>query len=143
MKVGTDLTLAVARAARPLRRSCQRWLCSPRDVASIYRLGSRERQGGAVARVWHLMFGLLYAVSCLQRGSVMGRPIDSYPAQRSSPGRELLACAEGIAVDLEDAVLADLEVEERRVLRGLLCHLVMGRKTAGDMPGSNKQEDLC
>lgn len=47
-------------------------------------------------------------------------------------GRELLARAEGIVMDVEDAVLADLDDGERRVLRNLLRRLVLGRGAVGD-----------
>jgi DNA-binding MarR family transcriptional regulator len=51
-------------------------------------------------------------------------------------GRELLARAEGVVLGAEDEALADLSVEERRALRGLLTRLVTGRRSAGDEPGS-------
>ena len=51
-------------------------------------------------------------------------------------GRELLARAEGIVVDVEDGVLSDLDDEEQRVLRDLLRRLVVGRVSAGDESGS-------
>ena len=43
-------------------------------------------------------------------------------------GRELLARAEGVVLDAEDEVLADLGADERRALRGLLIRLVWGRR---------------
>lgn len=46
-------------------------------------------------------------------------------------GRELLARAEGVVLGVEDEALADLDAEERRVLRGLLTRLVLGRRSAG------------
>ena len=50
-------------------------------------------------------------------------------------GRELLARAEGVVLAVEDEVLADLGVEERRALRSLLTRLVTGRLSAGDRSG--------
>ena len=50
-------------------------------------------------------------------------------------GRELLARAEGVALGVEDEVLADLGAGERRALRGLLTTLVAGRLSAGDKSG--------
>ena len=50
-------------------------------------------------------------------------------------GRELLARAEGVALGVEDEVLADLGAEERRVLRGLLIRLVAGRLSEGNKSG--------
>lgn len=47
-------------------------------------------------------------------------------------GRELLARAEEIVVDVEGGALADLDAEERKVLRGLLRRLVMRGVSAGD-----------
>ncbi|MDP9457078.1 MAG: MarR family transcriptional regulator [Actinobacteria bacterium] len=49
-------------------------------------------------------------------------------------GRELLARAEGMVTDVEDRVLADLDDEERRVLRGLLRRLVTGGVPPDDDP---------
>ena len=51
-------------------------------------------------------------------------------------GRKLLARAEGVVLGVEDDVLADLSVEERRVLSGLLTRLVVVRRSANDEPGS-------
>ena len=51
-------------------------------------------------------------------------------------GQELLARAEGIVIDVEDGVLAGLNDEEQRALRGLLRRLVVGRVSAGDEAGS-------
>jgi DNA-binding MarR family transcriptional regulator len=51
-------------------------------------------------------------------------------------GRELLAQAEEVVLGVEDEMLADLSVEERRVLSGLLTRLVVGRRSANDDPGS-------
>ncbi len=51
-------------------------------------------------------------------------------------GRELLARAEGIVVDVEDGVLSGLDDGEQRVLRDLLRRLVVGRVSAGDESGS-------
>lgn len=50
----------------------------------------------------------------------------------TNAGREILARAEGIVVGVEDAMLADLDDGERRVLRNLLRRLVLGRGAAGD-----------
>ncbi len=50
-------------------------------------------------------------------------------------GRELLARAEGVVLGVEDEVLADLGVEDRQALRGLLTRLVAGRLSAGDKSG--------
>ena len=51
-------------------------------------------------------------------------------------GRELLARAEGVVLGVEDEVLADLHVEERRALRGLLTRLVVGRRSARGSPSA-------
>ncbi len=51
-------------------------------------------------------------------------------------GRELLVRAEEVVVDVEGTVLAELGAEELRVLRGLLTHLVVGRRSVGDGPSS-------
>ena len=50
-------------------------------------------------------------------------------------GRELLARAEGVVLGVEDEALADLGVEDRQALRGLLTRLVAGRLSAGDKSG--------
>lgn len=50
-------------------------------------------------------------------------------------GRELLARAEGVVLDVENEVLASLDVEEQQTLRGLLTRLVVGRRSAGDESG--------
>lgn len=47
-------------------------------------------------------------------------------------GRELLARAEEVVLSVEDAVLADLNAEERQALRNLLTCLVMRRRSASD-----------
>ncbi len=49
-------------------------------------------------------------------------------------GRALLARAEEIVTGVEDEALADLDAEERRVLRDLLRRLVLGRRAAGEEP---------
>lgn len=49
-------------------------------------------------------------------------------------GRELLAHAEEVVLGVEDEMLADLDAEERRVLRGLLIRLTVGRHSASDDP---------
>lgn len=51
-------------------------------------------------------------------------------------GLELLARAEGVVLGVEDEALADLNAEERRVLRGLLTRLVLGRRPAVGGPDS-------
>ena len=50
-------------------------------------------------------------------------------------GRELLARAEGVVLGVEDEALADLGVEDRQALSGLLTRLVAGRLSAGDKSG--------
>ena len=50
-------------------------------------------------------------------------------------GQELLARAEGVVLGMEDEALADLGVEDRQALRGLLTRLVAGRLSAGDKSG--------
>jgi len=47
-------------------------------------------------------------------------------------GRELLARAEGVVLDAEEEVLAELGADERRALRSLLIRLVWGRRSVGD-----------
>ena len=51
-------------------------------------------------------------------------------------GRELLARAEEVVLGVEAEVLADLDAEELRALRGLLIRLVVGRRSVDDDPGS-------
>ena len=51
-------------------------------------------------------------------------------------GRELLARAEEVVLSVEAEVLADLDAEELRALRGLLIRLVVGRRSVDDDPGS-------
>lgn len=55
--------------------------------------------------------------------------------ETTDAGRELLARAEGIVMDVEDGVLAVLDDEEQRVLRDLLRRLVLGRVPAGEESG--------
>jgi DNA-binding MarR family transcriptional regulator len=50
-------------------------------------------------------------------------------------GRELLTRVERVVIDVEDGVLADLDAEERRVLRSLLRRIVLGRLSAGGKSG--------
>ena len=51
-------------------------------------------------------------------------------------GRELLARAEEVVLGVEGEVLAGLDAEELRALRGLLIRLVVGRRSVDDDPGS-------
>ena len=51
-------------------------------------------------------------------------------------GRDLLARAEEVVLGVEGEVLADLDAEELRALRGLLTRLVVGRRPVDDELGS-------
>ncbi len=84
---------------------------------------------------------MVVAVDALEEAGLVERRPD--PKDRrarivvpTDAGRELLARAEGVVLGVEDEVLAGLDAEERRVLRGLLTRLVVGRRSADDEPGS-------
>jgi MarR family transcriptional regulator, transcriptional regulator for hemolysin len=84
---------------------------------------------------------MVVAVDALEKEGLVERRPD--PKDRrarivvpTDAGRELLARAEGVVLDVEDEVLAGLDAEQRRVLRGLLTRLVVGRRSADDEPGS-------
>lgn len=51
-------------------------------------------------------------------------------------GHELLARAEVVVLGVENKMLADLDPEEREVLRGFLTRLVVGRRSEDDKSGS-------
>ncbi len=51
-------------------------------------------------------------------------------------GRDLLARAEEVVLGVEGEVLADMDAEELRALRGLLTRLVVGRRSVEDELGS-------
>lgn len=83
---------------------------------------------------------MVVAVDALEREGLVERRPD--PKDRrarivvpTEAGRELLARAEGVVLGVEDEVLADLSVEDRQALRGLLTRLVAGRLSAGDKSG--------
>ena len=84
---------------------------------------------------------MVVAVDALEEGGLVERRPD--PKDRrarivvpTDAGRELLARAEGVALAVEDEVLADLGTEEQRALRDLLTRLVLGRLSAGDKSDS-------
>ena len=84
---------------------------------------------------------MVVAVDALEEGGLVERRPD--PKDRrarivvpTDAGRELLARAEGVALAVEDEVLADLGAEEQRALRDLLTRLVLGRLSAGDKSDS-------
>lgn len=84
---------------------------------------------------------MVVAVDALEEEGLVERRAD--PKDRrarivvpTDAGRELLARAEGVVLDVEDEVLAGLDAEERRILRGLLTRLVVGRRSADVEPGS-------
>ena len=83
---------------------------------------------------------MVVALDSLEKGGLVERRPD--PTDRrarvvepTNAGRELLARAEGIVMDVENEVLTDLDPEEKRALRGLLRRLVMGRSSVGEEPG--------
>ena len=83
---------------------------------------------------------MVVAVDALEEGGLVERRPD--PKDRrarivvpTDAGRELLARAEGVALGVEDEVLADLGAEERRALRSLLVRLVAGRLSEGNKSG--------
>ena len=84
---------------------------------------------------------MVVAVDALEeKGLVERRPDPKDRRARivitTDAGRELLARAEGVVLGVEDEVLADLHVEERRALRGLLTRLVVGRRSARGSPSA-------
>jgi DNA-binding MarR family transcriptional regulator len=102
----------------------------------------RPRTQLALARAARLdKSTMVVAVDALEeQGLVERRPDPKDRRARivvsTEAGRELLARAEEVVLDVEDGVLAGLDAEERRVLRGLLTRLVVGRRSADDEPGS-------
>lgn len=83
---------------------------------------------------------MVVAVDALEKEGLVERRPD--PKDRrarivapTDAGRELLARAEEVVLSVEDVVLADMDSEERQVLRGLLTRLVAGRRSAGGETG--------
>lgn len=73
---------------------------------------------------------MVVALDALEgKGLVERRPDPSDRRARivdpTDAGRELLARAERVTIDVEDSVLAGLDVQERRLLRNLLRRLVL------------------
>lgn len=83
---------------------------------------------------------MVVAVDALEKEGLVERRSDHRDRRArivvtTEAGRELLACAERVVLDVEDEVLAELDAEERQTLRGLMKRLVVERPPpAGDEP---------
>lgn len=87
---------------------------------------------------------MVVAVDALEKEGLVERQAD--PTDRrarivvtTEAGRELLARAERVVLDVEDEMLAELDVEERQTLRDLMKRLVVERRhPVGNEPGSDR-----
>lgn len=87
---------------------------------------------------------MVVAVDALEKEGLVERQAD--PTDRrarivvtTEAGRELLARAERVVLDVEDEVLAELDVEERKTLRDLMKRLVVERRPpVGNEPCSDR-----
>jgi len=84
---------------------------------------------------------MVVAVDALEERGLVERRRDpedrrAWIVVTTDAGRELLARAEEVVLGIEEEVLADLHVEERQVLRGLLTRLVVVRHPARGSPSA-------